>query len=210
MAISISSPTDIGNLALDLLAANNVQDIDSPTSATEILIHRWYSVVRQKILREHPWNFATKRAVLSASTTAPAFGYSSQYPLPNDFLRLNSVSNANNDIIAATEYEIENGNILYNGDGGRLYLKYIYDLTNVAQMDALFVDLFAIDLALSLSYKFTASNTDITRLNGLREKAATQAKAIDGQERPPQVRQYSKILAGRFSLSNQNYYYHFS
>jgi hypothetical protein len=197
--MSVTSPTDIGNLSLDLLTAGTVQNIETPTSVNESVLQRWYDVTRRKLLREHPWNFATKRAILAASSDVPAFGYSSQYPLPTDFVRLNSIVDADGYPISNEQYEMESGAILYGAESGQLKIKYVYDITDVSRFDALFVDLFAIDLALAVAFKITASNTDVQRLNELRKVRASMSKSIDGQERPPQRRQVSRARNARLS-----------
>lgn len=197
--MSVTSSTDIGNLALDLLTAETVQNIETPTSATESILNRWYDVTRRKLLREHPWNFATKRAILAASATDPAFGYDAQYRLPTDFLRLNSIVDLDGYPISNEQYEIEDGNILYNADSGQLRIKYVYDITNVAKFDAMFVDLLAVDIAMAIAFKVTSSNSDVQRLSELRKQRLSMAKAIDGQERPPQRRQVSRARNARLS-----------
>ena len=150
--MSVTSSTDIGNLALDLLTAGTVQDIENPTDATESLLNRWYDVTRRKLLREHPWNFASKRAILAASNDDPAFGYDSQFLLPTDFIRLNSIVDAEGYPIGNEAYEIENGYLLYNAEAGQLRIKYIWDITDVSKFDPLFVDLLAIDLAMAIAF----------------------------------------------------------
>lgn len=204
--MTVGSPTDIGNLALDLLTAGTVNDINNPQNATESLLHRWYNVTRLKVLREHPWNFASKRIALSPTGTVPAFGYTQEFQLPVDFVRLNCIVNSNSQIVHSANYEIENGKILYNSENAVLRLKYVYNMTNVTQMDALFVDLLAVELALAIAYKVTSSNSDVERLEALRKNKAMMARAVDGQERPPQVIQNSRLLAARRSHGMPNYF----
>lgn len=202
--MSVTSSTDIGNLALDLLTAGTVQNIEAPTDATESLLNRWYDVTRRKLLREHPWNFASKRAILAASSDDPAFGYDAQFLLPTDFIRLNTIVNADNYPISNEAYEIENGYILYNAESGQLRIKYVWDITDVSKFDPLFVDLLAIDLAMAIAFKVTSSNTDVGRLTELRKQRAAMSKAIDGQERPPSRRQVSRTRNARLRNSTSD------
>lgn len=202
--MSVTSSTDIGNLALDLLTAGTVLDIENPQDATESLLNRWYDVTRRKLLREHPWNFASKRAILAASSEDPAFGYESQFLLPTDFVRLNSIVDAEGFTIGNESYEIENGYILYSAEAGQLRIKYVCDVTNVSKFDPLFVDLLAIDLAMAIAFKVTSSNTDVSRLVELRKQRAAMSKAIDGQERPPTRRQVSRARTARLTNTIAN------
>lgn len=193
-----NSPTDIGNLALDLLAGGTVVNIETPTDATESLLNRWYHKSRKKVLREHPWNFAAKRASIAASATAPAFGYSYQYPVPSDFIRLLNLEDTDGNIIQSTQYGFENNSILYNGEGP-LKLRYVSDFTDVPRMDDLFIDILVYEMALGISFKVTGSNTDIQRLEGLAAKRSAMAKAVDGQERPPTRVERSSVIRARKS-----------
>ena len=107
--MAITSSTDICNLSLDMLHAGTVQDVENPTTATEELLERWYNQTRRKLLREHPWNFATKRTILAASATAPAFQYTSAFPVPSDFIRMLSLQTDESASISGESYTIENG-----------------------------------------------------------------------------------------------------
>lgn len=204
-----TSSSHICNLALDYILQTNeetVTNIVSPNTDTEVVCGRWYDVVRRSVLRKHPWNFATKRVILTQATQAPAFGYSRAYNLPVDFLRLNTLNDTDSfDPDFKFDYQLENNQILTNGDSGAtLNMRYIYDFTNVVAMDAIFIDLLAIELALRIVYSFTSSNTDVERLNQLRVQKLTEAAAIDGQERPPSRIERSRALTNRRLLgSNQ-------
>lgn len=191
--MGITSSTDICNLALDHLAAGTVQDIENPTDPTEEVLERWYDHCRKRVLRSHPWNFALKRTVLAASATDPAFGYDQQFPVPADFLRIATINDSvyQTDVPAQSKlYKLEGNNILTSSlfsDNTALNLVYVCDFTNVSQMDPLFIDLLAIEIALSCAYKFTGSNTSVERVAELRKEARSLARAIDGQDSPPRI-----------------------
>lgn len=202
--MSITSSTDICNLALDLLSAGTVQNIEDPTSPTEELLARWYDLCRKKCLREHPWNFATKRTVLAASSTTPAFGYANAFPVPSDFIRILYVSSDlltdGEAILPQSSYQFENGSILITdtfGDSGVLNLVYTYDMTDVSRMDPMFIDLLSCEIASSVAFKVTENNSNIERIESLLKLKKAQARAIDGQERPPQRLEYSRALSAR-------------
>jgi hypothetical protein len=195
--MTITSSTDICNLALDLLSAGTVQDVENPSNATESLLARWYELSRKKLLREHPWNFASKRAAIAASGTAPAFGYGKQFPVPNDFVRLLYVVGDDNQIIPPENYQVENNAILLETDASSLRLVYIYDIEDVTRFDPMFVNVLAHEIALGIAYKVTESNGNVERVGALRKQMGDLAKAIDGQERPPIRRQVSKSRAAR-------------
>lgn len=194
--MTVSSSTDIANLALDILNAGTVNNIENPISPTESLLNRWYDQSRRKVLREHPWNFAIKNAVLAASATRNAFG-ETVYPLPSDFVRLCRVIGAEGQIISKNDYRVEGGSIVIQSDGGQLKVVYVYDIANVNAFDPLFVDILAYEIAISIAYKVTNNNTNIKRISELYKMRAALARAIDGQESPPRRREVSANVSVR-------------
>jgi hypothetical protein len=207
----VTSSTEIANLALDLLSAGIVTDIENGTSPTEALMKRWYDQSRRKCLREHPWNFAIRRATLAASATAPAFGYAKAFPVPADFLRILYVStdlvSDQETILPTSAYQVEGNAVLITNNyssSESLRLVYVADVTTVSNMDPLFVDLLAYEIALSVAYKVTENNTNIQRLGELHKRRSAIARAIDGQERPPTRVERSRSRHARINGTQSN------
>lgn len=202
----VSSKTEICNLSQDLLSGEIVTNIEDPTSALESLLARWYDHSRRQCLREHPWKFAMKRAIISKSATAPEFGYSAAFPVPSDFIRIISVESSNGYLITPSEYHVENHNgqlsILISTEASALNLRYIYDIQDVSSFDDLFVSYLALTLALSTAYKVTESNTVIERVANLQKEQGRLARSISGQERPPTRIERSKNISARRGGSN--------
>ena len=197
---SPSSSTEVCNLALDYLSQKPITDIENPSTDEENICARWYDSVRRRVLRLHSWNFAIKRAQLAKITTAPSFGYDGYYAYPTDLVRMISIVSASTDADynKDIDYEIEGNHILASIDSAAaLNIRYVSDYTNVQGMDALFVDLLAIELALRMAYKFTNGNSDVQRLKALRDDAVSEAHGVDGQERPIKRVQSSTALNSR-------------
>ncbi len=196
----MAAPTaavEICNLALDLLKQDAITTIDSPTGGTDVICARWYDHVRRATLRKHPWNFASTRATLAPNAVAPAFGYSTAFDVPNDFIRLLTIGDDYIEDLKG-KYQLEDNQILFsNADADSLKIRYIYDFTSVAQMDPLFVDVLAAELALRIAYKVTGSDDSSERIKEHLKLIAPEAYAIDGQERPPTRIQRSKFLDAR-------------
>jgi hypothetical protein len=199
--MAITSSTEVFKLALDLLQGGSVSDITSASTSIEEVCNRWYDHTRRKLLRQHPWNFAIKRAELAASGTPPLFGATAQFPVPADFLRLLRVVDEDNRIISADEYFFENRAIMFRwseDDVARII--YITDEEDVTKFDDLFIDLLAVEIAMSIAYLVTQNNANIERLAGIRKNLIANAKAIDGQEQPPESRRSSINRMARRSL----------
>ena len=198
-----SSAVDICNLALDQLKQPVITSIDSPTTSAENLCARHYDMTRRALLRKHPWSFAKSRTALSRNATDPTFGYADAYDLPNDYLRLlffgdDSIGNYQN---LSKIFEIENGQILIDNSGASaLNIGYMKDETSVTEFDALFVQLFILELAVNMAYAFTLKNTLVKRLRDDLVDARNEARAINGQERPIRRVERSKFRGARQSL----------
>jgi len=194
-----TSDVDICNLAMDLLNdANPIINISAPTTSHEEVCARWYDVTRRKLLRKNMWNFARGRYQASRDSIDPIFGYADAYNLPNNWLRLIAFDGENNlsttRALGEIDFEIEGNQILLNNSGAAsINLQYIKDITDVSKFDAIFVELFATQLAINMAFKLTIKNTVVTRLKILLEGLNIEAAAIDGQERPPRVIEHSKF-----------------
>lgn len=197
-----TSPVNICNLALDELKQGPIVSIETPRSNSEFIFARWYDTLRQESLRAHPWKCATKRVILTPDTSDdPPFGYTYAYNLPSDWIRNVSIGD---DYLKdlKRDFVVEDGQILApagtsSSDGISLYLRYVYDLTNVAQMDSLFISYLVLNLANKLSTKFSVSPTIKQQIKEDFRDIQTEAKAVNGQDAPIKRVQYSRILTKR-------------
>lgn len=194
-----NSAIDICNLALIELKQATIVQLDPPSNVVEQILALEYHQVRRAVLRKHPWNCATTRTTLTPSSTAtPDFGYTHGYILPNDYIRKIGLYDSENVFIEQKYYDIEDGNIYYNGeDNSAIYLKYVYDLTQVSKMDPLLISMLVLELAVAIAPKFSGTEARQAAIAKRLEMVASEAKSVDGQERPPQRRQKSRWLDRR-------------
>lgn len=195
------SPVEVCNLSLDLLRHTElVEDIETPETDTEALCQKWYDVTRRSRLRAFPFNFARKRTSLSLNATAPSFGYTDAYNLPNDYLDIVFVGE-NYDEDYELEYAVEGGQILINNEGAAtLKICYVCDFTNVVKFDPLFLDLFTVELAIRLANRLTGVNKSMAGLITWKKELEAQARAKNGQENPVKVRSRSPLITRRSSV----------
>lgn len=172
------SVVDISNKALDKLGQGPITSLEDGTKSANLCNRNW-TIIRDQVLRDHPWNFAVKRSILAADTTAPAWGFTYQFPLPSDCLRLLEVRD-----LSTGEYQVEANQIL--ADESALYVRYIRQVTDPNEYDALFVDTVATRLAFELCEALTQSNTKKEMLWQEYEDSLNRARRVDGQENPPQ------------------------
>lgn len=137
-----SSSTQICNLAISWVAGKRITSLDDDQSTEAILCRENYDPSRKAVLEEREWTFALKRIVLNPMVDTPPFGFSKQFKLPADCLKVVSCQDANlNDV----EYVIEEDLIL--SDEAAAYIRYTFDLTNTTKFSQLFTEALAAHIA---------------------------------------------------------------
>ena len=103
----MASRTAIANLALGHFGQYRIDDIDERTPTAEAVRDCW-DICQDSVLRAHHWNFATAIAVLTQLATAPVFGWTYQWTLPSDFLKLVSCNEVFSGV-RDTEFTVRGG-----------------------------------------------------------------------------------------------------
>lgn len=159
----MASVIQVCNRALTKLGAARITSIDDDVKAARALKSA-FDDVRDDELRAHRWQFAMRRTTLAALATAPAFGYTYQYQVPTDFLRLDMVDDRFPDsvldnYIGAEEldYALE-GNVILTDIAAPLKLRYIAQVTDPTAWDVNFREALACRLAAELAEDLTQSN----------------------------------------------------
>jgi hypothetical protein len=193
-----SNETQICNQALERLGSSRILSLEDATAEARFC-KLFYPATRDEVLRSHRWNFATKRTVLSRLSDAPIFGWSVQYQLPIDFLRLLQL-NRWRESEARSLHEIEGNKLLTNEQEGQL--KYIARVTDANLFDALFIEALALKLASKLAKPLTNSNSLHGEfLQEYERVTAPLARRIDAQEDRPKrfiASVHSNLVASRF------------
>ncbi|SDV49192.1 hypothetical protein [Chitinasiproducens palmae] len=184
----MASQIEIANRALTKLGEARITTLDEDSKAAETLFSM-YDIVLESELRANVWNFAKTRARLPALSIDPVFGFSQQFQLPADFLRLIQVGEFN--AYPATRdtrglYSLE-GRALLTDLPAPLAVRYIRRMTDATQYDSLFVEVLACRLAWECAMPITqvVSNKQTAMQEyQLAVRAAIRANAI---ERPSQA-----------------------
>jgi hypothetical protein len=171
------SETSICNLALSRVGHDFLTALTDDTKAGR-LCNLHYAMTRDAVLRDHFWNFATKRVTLAASVTTPAFEFGYSYPLPTDFLRL--VRSSSDWLSTGCAYRIENGSILT--DDSTFNIEYIYQCTDTGRFDPMFVDMLAQRLAAEICIGLTDNANMAASLWQIYRDKIAAAQATDSQE----------------------------
>lgn len=174
----------IANRALTKLGAARIIALDDDAQASNTL-ESMFDTVRDAELRASLWHFSKARAKLPRLSQAPAFGFSSQFQLPADCLRVIQIGDALTNPKPATDnwYSIEGGRILIDHPGP-LNIRYVKRVEDPTLFDALFVEAFACRLAAEACETLTQSNTKKQAAWQEYEQALSVARRANAIERP--------------------------
>lgn len=176
-------------LMLGAQTINSFSDADALDRAK--LCANLYPTVRNKLLRSHPWNCAVKRLILAPDASPPASGYEQQFQLPSDYLRVLDVAEGGCQI----DYRLEGRQIQANTTV--LELRYIFRNEVENTWDDALVELMTLAMAARLAYAITQSAAlEQSRMQEF-QMALRMAKAVDGQEEPPETLGDSPLLRAR-------------
>ena len=180
---------DIANSALSKLGAEEITSL-SDTSRRAKLCNRQFHKIRKKVMRSHPWNFAIKRASLTADASTPEFEYSTNFILPSDFLR--GIREEYKDV----DWKVE-GEFLVSNETS-FNLLYIADITDPTKFDPTFDELFSLTLAHELAYPLVQSLSLKSELaKELLNFDLPDARSFDAQEGTPEELETNTWLNSR-------------
>jgi len=174
----MASDVGIANAALAKLGFRAIVSFDDDRTEAR-LAKETYADLRDAVLRDHPWNFASRREALPAEATAPAWGYDLSYPwpeAPHYCLRILDIEN-----IGQQPFKIEGRKILTDV-ASPLNILYIERITDPNLIDVLFRDTLAARLALEWAEKLTRTTTVQEAMLTLYSAKLSQARSVDGQE----------------------------
>jgi len=178
------SSVDICNLALTKLGQDTIVAL-TQESETARRCNILYDRVRDQVLREHTWSFATKIEALAELANESVLGWEYLYLMPSNCLRVIKVydegdtdtnnydkllsPDTNTHVIATNLYQA--------------YMKYIKKIEDPNLFDTLFINAFVAKLAAELSLVITGNSSLMASFIQEYNAFIAQAKAIDAQEK---------------------------
>lgn len=195
-----SSKTDICNLALGHLGEAPIISLDDDSlAARACALH--YTQTRDQVLRSHRWSFAQTRVALAPLEASPPFGWGYQFQLPVDCLRVLEVNKTEWGDWLDDQYIIEGRTLLTND--ATVNLVYVQRIEDVSQLDALFVEAFAVKLAIVLSETIRGTTSKTAELAQMYERVtaptARRVDANEGRRRKGLLPMNSLAIRARFS-----------
>ena len=188
----MASVVQMCNSALNQLGAASITAL-TDNSKNARLCNERFNTVRDAVFRSHPWNSLIKRLQLAQDATTPAYGFSYQFTLPSDCVRVLGINAYNSD------HKVEGRKILCNE--ASIKVIYVSQVTDPNEMDVLLRETISAGLAADLAYAITA-NLQVSKL--MQEKyqyklsEARHADASEGYNIDPSNGQVDQILTEDF------------
>lgn len=187
----MTSVVGICNLALTKLGAARITSLTDDTKQARAL-NAIYEATRDAELAAQPWSFATKRAQIPASSTAPDFGWDYSYPAPSDYLAMVEVGEdftfyaSDQGALFQLESDPATGAMaILSNESSPLNIRYVYRVTNAGLFPPLFVQALACRLAAEVAEELTQSIDKRTAAWKERTQAVRDAKRANAIEQPP-------------------------
>jgi hypothetical protein len=178
----MASEVEICNRALQKLGADPITSLtENSKRAREC--NRAYEPLRDALLRKHKWSFAIERAELSALSDAPAFGWDYEYQLPTDCMRL---LHDDPGYVPNTPTRSIEGRSILTDETAPLQIRYVKQVTDPNEMDPLFRETLACEIALELCEAITQSNTKKADIRQDRKETLAEAKRVNAIEKEPE------------------------
>ena len=169
----MASVVDICNGALNQLGASTILTLTEDSKNARLCNAR-FTQVRDAVFRSHPWNCLQKRVQLAADSDAPAWGFTTQYTLPADCLRVLTILDFDSD------YKIEGRKILT--DNSSMKILYISRVTDPNEYDELLRETLSAALAADIAYAVTSSNPTASNMYKLFQDKLKDARFVDSTE----------------------------
>ena len=169
----MASVVDICNGALNQLGASTILTLTEDSKNARLCNAR-YTQVRDAVFRSHPWNCLQKRVQLAADSDAPAWGFTKQYTLPADCLRVLTILDYDAD------YKIEGRKILT--DNSTMKILYISRIEDPNEYDELLRETLSAALAADIAYAVTSSNPTASNMYNLFQDKLKDARFVDSTE----------------------------
>ena len=193
------SETALVNSALVKIGEDRITSLSADTSRRAVIANQQYPIVRDALLCRHRWNFALARATLAQDATAPEFGFTYRYALPDDFLHFVGLYDENesaaNYTATETIHKVEGQYVLL--DEVEAQCVYIQRVTNTTLFHPLFGEALAWALAADLAYHLSQGPGNANRCNAVFEKKLKEAKIAGAFQGTPEIIEASSWVDSR-------------
>lgn len=170
-----TSDVQICNSALIKVGTDLIITLEEDNKRARVCKHQ-YPLLRDEVLRAHPWNFATARVQLAEVLPAPTFGeYEKWFELPDDCLRVLNIINGD-----GLKWAVEGDKLLVNTDS--VNIRYIKRVTDTTLYDANFTEVLATRIAADLAWSLVQDAEMQEKIMAQYNRLVRPARSYDAQE----------------------------
>lgn len=186
------TPLDIANMALAVLDEAPIDSLDQDVKAARLLnLHM--DLTREAELTKYTWVFAILRATVLGAATGSDCGLDVAYELPADCLRPLPLTQDGEPDGVPISWRQEAG-LIYCDQTGPLTIRYIANLTDPNDWDALFTEVLVAALAIKVAHPLTHKSgmIDIAR--------SAYDRALDAALSANAIQRGGRFHAGAWSM----------
>jgi hypothetical protein len=183
----MATKTEIANIALGLIGANLVTNVDADDSEEAKQIRIQYDAALNATLEVQEWSFAIKRFEPALVGSAPLYGWTNAFQPPPDIIRVLSCDRQVSGGPMTGKYDP--GQIDWDFEGGLIltdedvvYARGISNLVREGDFSPTFVQAFAARLAMMVALPLTQSQQIFQNCGGLFNGLIREAKTRDGMQ----------------------------
>jgi hypothetical protein len=180
-----SSEVEVCNSALIKLGVKTISSLEDDSKEAR-LCKQQYPLMRDELLRSHPWNFAITRVALTKTSNTPAYEFTSEFLLPSDVLRVLLTDLNLSPTTQEEPWQLESnpttGLKVILSNQSTMKIKYLRKVTDPQKFDAIFSEVLAWKLAANIAYNMVQSVSLAGQIFQLYKEALSQARSFDGQE----------------------------
>jgi len=176
----------IANSALVKVGADRILSLDDDNKRARV-VKEQLPKLRDEVLYSHPWKFALDYRELGLISGKPVGPFSLQYLLPNDVLRVFTVTDGT--VLDAPEFSPRVvihpwkrvGNKIY-AELNPLIIECVVRVTDVSLWSPTFAEVLALRLAADIAYSIVQSTTLMREQFLIYEDFLAVARSFNGQE----------------------------
>jgi len=188
-----TSPVEICNQALGWLGGDLIISLDDDTVEAK-LCKANYESLRDAVLEEREWTFAVSRIQLNKLTSEPIYGFSGEFQIPTNVIRILQVSKGAVGLSAVTRGGTGMGNEsrtdwvregqLVLSDEAALFARVLIKITDTTKFSPAFDQALAARVAMDLAIPLTNSarmQQDMARMYGEKIRIAASSDGMQGR-----------------------------
>lgn len=186
-----ATEVQICNSALIKVGADTIISFADETKRAIVCNHQ-YPILRDEVLRSHPWNFAIDVIQLAEVTPAPTIGdYQNKFQLPSDCLRVLRVLEP-----CDAPWEKQGDKLMINA--AVCAIEYIKRVTDTTIYDKNFDETLSYRLASDLAWALTQNAAMAEKMYGMYDNSLKTARSFDAQEKSVRSVKTSSWLNSRY------------